>query len=98
MLELLYQRRSIRRYQPAKIESEKIEQLLRAALLSPSSRGLRHLEFIVIEEQNILAQLASAKQGAGHLKGCTAGIVVLADPSVSDVWVEDASIKPSPMM
>lgn len=92
MLDILYRRRSIRRYQAIKIESEKIEQLLRAALLSPSSRGLKPLEFVVSDDRDILTQLALAKQGAGHLKGAAAGIVILADPAVSDVWVEDASI------
>lgn len=92
MLDILYRRRSIRRYQDTKVEPEKIDQLVQAALLSPSSRGLKHLEFMVIDDQNVLAQLALAKQGAGHLKGSAAGIIILANQAVSDVWVEDAAI------
>ncbi|WP_434509708.1 nitroreductase family protein [Desulfitobacterium sp. AusDCA] len=92
MLNILYRRRSIRRYRDTEVEPEKIDQLVQAALLSPSSRGLRHLEFMVLDDRKVLAQLAPAKQGAEHLKGSAAAIVILADPAVSDVWVEDASI------
>ncbi len=92
MLDILYRRRSIRRYQATEIEPVKIDQLLTAALLSPSSKGHSHLEFMIIDDPNILAQMALAKQGAGHLKSSAVGMVILANQDVSDVWVEDASV------
>jgi nitroreductase len=92
MLDILYRRRSIRRYQDVKIEPEKLDRLLKAALLSPSSKGHRPLEFMLVDDPDLLAKLSLSKLGAGHLKGSAAGIVVLANQTVSDVWVEDASI------
>jgi len=43
MLEILRDRRSIRRYQDREIDAEKIEQLKEAALRAPSSRGHQSL-------------------------------------------------------
>ena len=93
MLDLLKKRRSIRKFKNQSVEPEKIEQLLKGALLSPSSRNFSPWEFIVVTEQQILQQLASAKQaGSTFLKNAPLAIVVLADPQVSDVWIEDTSI------
>ena len=92
-LSLINKRRSIRRYQYQSIEKEKIEQLVEAALRSPSSRGLNPWEFIVVTDKMTLEKLASAKpHGASFLKNAPLGIVVCADPVKCDVWIEDASI------
>ncbi|GAB6180799.1 nitroreductase family protein [Desulfotomaculum defluvii] len=93
MLELLKQRRSIRKFKTQEIEPEKIAQLIQGALLSPSSRSFTPWEFIIVTDKQLLQQLASAKQaGSAFLKNAPLAIVVLADPQVSDVWIEDASI------
>lgn len=93
MLELLKQRRSIRKFKTQEIEAEKIIQLLQGALLSPSSKNSIPWEFIVVTDKQLLQQLALAKKtGATFLKNAPLAIVVLADPQVSDVWIEDASI------
>ncbi|AET69999.1 nitroreductase [Desulfosporosinus orientis DSM 765] len=92
MLDLLYRRRSIRKYKPEKLDAQTVQVLLKAALLSPSSRGFQPWQFVAVDDSEILTQLASSKKGAGFLKDAALGIVILADPSKSDVWVEDASI------
>ena len=92
MKDLLIKRRSIRKYTDTPIESEKVEQLIRAGLLSPTSQNRKAWEFIIVDDKEALGKLSQAKPGAQALKGATLGIVVLADPQRSDVWVEDASI------
>lgn len=92
MLNLLFRRRSIRKYKTAKLDAETVQLLIKAALLSPSSRGFQPWQFVVVDDKDVLTQLASSKKGAGFLKDAVLGIVVLADPAKSDVWVEDASI------
>ncbi len=93
MLELLRKRRSIRKYQGRQLSRPEIEHLLKAALMSPSSRGLKPWEFIIVSHPDMLHQLSLSKaHGSSFLKGAAAGIVVLADPNKCDVWVEDASI------
>lgn len=93
MIKLLKQRRSIRKFKSKKIEDEKVESLKRALLLSPSSRDIRPLEFIFIDDRKILSDLSKSKpHGAAFLKDAALGVIILGDESKSDVWIEDASI------
>jgi nitroreductase len=93
MLNLLYQRRSIRKYQQIPIEKEKVEKLIRASLLAPSARGSLSQKFIVVEDKNILEKLSRSREhGASFLKNAPLAIAILGDSSITDVWVEDTSI------
>ncbi|MCJ7809792.1 MAG: nitroreductase family protein, partial [Desulfobulbaceae bacterium] len=93
MIDLLRTRRSVRKYEPGKIEDDKIEILKEALLRSPTSRNFRPWEFIFVDDRDVLARLSQAKpHGAAFLKGAALGIVVCADENRSDVWVEDCSI------
>ncbi len=90
---LIAKRRSIRRYKNRKIEPEKIDMLVEAALRAPSSRGINPWEFIVVADKALLEKISRAKpHGAAFLRDAAVGIVVCADADKSDVWVEDASI------
>lgn len=93
MIELLRNRRSIRRYTNKSIEPEKIEILKEAVLRSPSSRNFDPWEFIFVDDRGILKQLALCKpHGAKFLEHAALGIVICADEQKSDVWIEDCSI------
>ena len=92
-MDLIRSRRSIRRYQDRPVATEKIDLLVEAALRSPSSRGFNPWSFVVVQDRETIAALARAKpHGASFLANAPLAIVVCADPEVSDVWVEDASI------
>jgi len=91
--ELLSSRRSIRKFKDQPVEKEKVDQLVEAALRSPSSRSLNPWEFIVVTDRKLLVAMAGCKpHGASFLKNAPLGIVVLADPERCDVLVEDCSI------
>jgi len=93
LYDLLKFRRSIRKFQNKEVEKEKIDTILKSALLSPSSRASRPWEFIAIADQEILQKLSQSREHASSfLAGAPLGIVVIAEPEVSDVWIEDASI------
>lgn len=93
MLNLLQKRRSIRKYTDEPIEAAKLERILQSALLAPSSKSIRPWEFIVISDRQTLEQMASARKPAMAFVGSAqAAIVVLADTSKNDVWVEDCAI------
>ena len=93
MLEILRDRRSIRRYKDQQIEEEKIEQLKEAALRAPSSRGINPWRFVFVTDKPMLEKLSSAKEsGSSFLKDAALGVVVAAKQGESDVWVEDCSI------
>lgn len=91
--DLLRSRRSIRKYQNREVEKVKRETILKSALLAPSSRARRPWEFIAVTDKDLLKKLSGCREhGSQFLAGAPLGIVVIADPEVCDVWVEDASI------
>ena len=93
MLDLLYSRRSIRKYTSQLIEPEKIEKLIEAALLSPTSRNRESWEFVIVTDKSALKQLSVSKPGsASMLAEAPLAIVVCGNPLDSDVWIEDCSI------
>lgn len=93
MLDILFNRRSTRKFLDKKIEDSKIRNLLTAALLAPSSKGSRPWEFIIVNDPDLLALLASSKpHGATLLKHAPLAIIIAGDKTKSDVWVEDCSI------
>jgi nitroreductase len=93
MLEIIYKRRSTRKFLDQKIEEEKIKKILTAALLAPSSKGIRPWEFIIVDDPALLDKLACSKpHGASLLKHAPLAIIIAGDKTLSDVWVEDCSI------
>ncbi|WP_350345148.1 nitroreductase family protein [Proteinivorax tanatarense] len=93
MIELLINRRSVRSFKETPIERKKVETLIKAALLSPSSKNKRPWEFIIVDDKKMLERLSKSKtNGSTFLKNAPMAFVVVADSEVSDVWVEDASI------
>ena len=90
---LIKNRRSIRKYKEQEIEKDKIEKLMKAALFSPSSKARYPFEFIFVNNKELLAKLSQSKpRGSAFLADAPLGIVVTADSTKSDVWIEDASI------
>ena len=93
LLEQLKIRRSIRKFQDKQVEKDKIDLLLKSALLAPSSRSIRPWQFIAVDDANLLAKLSLCKKhGATFLANAPHAIVVIADSSLSDVWIEDSAI------
>ncbi|NNG02270.1 MAG: NAD(P)H-dependent dehydrogenase/reductase [Desulfobacteraceae bacterium] len=92
-LDLISQRRSIRRYDPKPVEGEILDKLVETALRAPSSRGLNPWTFIFVTNPDTIGKLSEAKpHGASFLRKAPLAVVVCANPGISDVWVEDAAI------
>lgn len=93
LYDLLKVRRSIRKFQDKEVEKEKIDIIVKSALLSPSSRSRRPWEFIVITDKEILHKLSLCREhSSSFLADAPLGIVIAADPNACDVWIEDCSI------
>jgi len=91
--EIIQTRRSIRKFTSDLVESEKIESLLEAALLAPSGKRMYPCDFIVVDNEATLEKLSQAKaHGAALIKNAPIAIVVIADTTKYDIWVEDAAI------
>ncbi len=90
---LLISRRSIRRFKCREVEKDKIDIILKSAVLSPSSRSRMPWEFVAVTDKDLLLKLSKCREhSSSFLSGAPLGIAVIADPSRSDVWIEDASI------
>ena len=91
--ELVRLRRSMRKFTDEMPSAEQVKTILRAALMAPSSKGLHSYEFVVVDDKQVLGQLASCKaRGGEFLSEAPMAIVVMGDPEVCDVWIEDASV------
>ncbi len=91
--ELLRTRRSTRRYTDEEISPEDVKCIMEAALMAPSSKRSLSWEFVLVEDTAMLERLSVCKEhGAKLIAGAKLAVVVLGDPTKSDVWIEDASI------
>jgi nitroreductase len=67
--------------------------LMKAALMSPSSKRSNSWQFVVVDDKEKLKELSHCKeQASSFIADAALAIVVMADPLASDVWIEDASI------
>lgn len=90
---LIQTRRSMRKFTEEELTKEEVELLLRAALMAPSSKRSNPWQFVVVDDKDTLEALSKCKEaGAGLIAGAPLAVVVVADPLVSDVWIEDASV------
>lgn len=61
--------------------------------MAPSSKRSNPWQFVVVDDKDTLEALSKCKEaGAGLIAGAPLAVVVVADPLVSDVWIEDASV------
>ena len=91
--ELIIKRRSARRYTGEALSPAEVEQIMRSALVAPSSKNSRPWEFVLVEDKALLKQLSLCKtSGAAFLENCALAVVVLTDPLRSEAYVEDSAI------
>lgn len=91
--ELVKIRRSHRKFTDEEISPVHVQSILRAALMSPTSKSQRAWQFVVVDDKTDIEKLADAKDlGSQFMKGAPLAIVVLGDPQKNDCWVEDGSI------
>ncbi len=91
--DLVQKRRSIRKFTDEEISSEELQLILRAALMSPTSKGTRAWHFIVVDDKDMLEKMSNVREmGSQFVAGVAVAIVVLGDRDVTDAWVEDAAL------
>lgn len=93
LFNLAARRRSIRRYTGEKISDEIVDEILKVALLAPSSWGRHPVEFVVVRDKEMIKKIARCKRmGAGPLPTADVAIVVMVDKSDCELWIEDAAV------
>lgn len=91
--DILFKRRSIRKFTAEAISEQDIKELKRAALCAPTSKNCKSWQFVFVSNGEVIRQLSQCKEaGAQFLEGAPLAVVVMADTQKTDVWIEDTSI------
>ncbi len=91
--ELIKKRRSMRKFTEQTLSQEEVVEIMKAALMSPSSKRSNCWQFIVVDDKDKLEKLSLCKEnGSSFVKDAPMAVVVLGDSLLSDVWIEDTSI------
>ena len=90
MLEAIKKRRSVRKYLKKEVEQEKIEEILKAAMYSPSAMHKRPWEFVVVRDKTLKNKLAKATPWSSFAKDAPVILIILSKEVPQ--WIEDCSI------
>ncbi len=92
-IDIARSRHSCRQFAAEPLSDEERSLLLEAGDLAPSSRGRRPVRLVPVDDIGTIRRLASCRPSSTKaLETATFAIVVAADPSVADTWIEDSSI------
>ena len=90
---ILAKRRSTRRFLPRPVPRELIDALLRDALTAPSARNSRSTRFLAVDDPALIARMAEMRDyGSSFMRHAPAVVLVLGNPTKSDLWRENAAI------
>lgn len=91
--ELIKNRRSMRKFTDEELTKEQVVELMKAALMAPTSKRSNAWQFVLVDDKETLKKLSLCKeQASAFIADAALAVVVTADPLASDVWIEDASI------
>lgn len=94
MLEVIFKRRSIRKYTAQPVAEEAVTNLLRAAMSAPSARDQRPWHFIVIRERALLDAIPGVHPHSQMLREASVAILVCCDPRLEKTegyWAQDCA-------
>lgn len=88
----IFTRRSIRTYEDKKVEDEKIEKLLRAAMQAPSAHNQQPWEFVVVKDRELLIKLSEINKYAKMIGKASCAIIAVANTDriiMEEYWQQD---------
>lgn len=83
VLDVIRERRSIRRFQALPVPDGIVEQLIEAAIMAPNAGNLQPWRFFVVKDEKVRQALARAAGGQNFVAAAPVAIVVCADPKHS---------------
>jgi nitroreductase len=90
-LEIIFARRSIRRYTGEPVTEREVTSLLEAGMAAPSASNRQPWHFVAVTDKATLKALADVHPYGKMLVDAALAIAVCGDPSISDWWVQDCS-------
>jgi len=94
LMDALFTRRSIRKYQDRPIPPELIQELLAAAMAAPNAGNAQAWQFVVVTDRALLDRVPGFSPYAAMARNAPAGILVCGDLSLEKYpgyWVQDCS-------
>jgi nitroreductase len=83
----------VRQYTGDPLLPHEVEQIMKSALMAPTSKNSRSWQFVLVEDRETLKNLSACKVStASFIEHCALAIVVTTDPLQSEAHVEDAAI------
>jgi len=73
----IFSRASVRKFKEIKVEENKVELLLRAAMAAPSAGNQQEWEFVIVTDRELLNKLSTTSPFTSPLKNSQLAIVVL---------------------
>ncbi len=90
VIDNMLERVSVRQYLDKKIEQEKIDTILKAAMSAPSGMNKQPWEILVVDDKEKLAAIAQATPNARYSKDAPLVMIICGDIKVSDkLWMQD---------
>ena len=90
-LEIIFSRRSIRRYTGEAVSDADVKSLLEAGMAAPSASNRKPWHFVTVTDRDLLNALAAAQPYGKMLAHAPLAIAVCGDPALSDWWVQDCT-------
>jgi len=91
--EIISRRRSTRKFLATTVEREKLQRILDAALVAPTSRNTRSTRFFVVQDKATLERMSQMRDyGSAFMKDAAAAIVVAGDRHTTDLWIDNCAI------
>jgi nitroreductase len=82
-MDILLERKSIRRYTGEDVRKEDLEYILRAGLAAPTARNSRCVSFLVIKDKDTRKKLAAVHQAAQMILQAPLAILVVGDRNLA---------------
>lgn len=94
-LDLLFTRRSIRKYTDQTVSEDLIKLILSAGMAAPSAGNQQPWEFIVVDDRDKMISITGVHPHAAMLKTASHAIIVCANPAKfkypEEYWIQDCS-------
>ncbi|MDR1417960.1 MAG: nitroreductase family protein [Endomicrobium sp.] len=82
-MDILLERKSVRKYTNEDVKQEDLEYILRVAMSAPTARNTRCYSFIVIKDKQMHKKIASVHQAAQMILNAPVAVLVVGDQSLS---------------
>ena len=92
VIQVIETRRSIKSFLPKPIPEDVLLKLFDVVRYSPSGANKNAWHFVVTREKDALTRLGETQRFCRWLASAPAAIAIVADPSVTQYWLEDCSV------